>query len=65
MSEGETVGDEVREKAGSEILHVGSESHCEDFGCYSGYDGNPRKTESFIYCLLTFKFCELGIGFSI
>ena len=42
-SEGETVGNEVK-RAGSQILHIGSESHCEELGCYSVCDGNPRKT---------------------
>ena len=50
MSEGEQVGDEVREKAGSQMLHIGSESYCEalagyDRSFYTGYDRNPRKTE--------------------
>lgn len=59
---GKAVGGEVREKAGSQILHRGSENHCEDFGCYSGYNGNPRITESFTCCIPIFMFFELSFG---
>lgn len=63
MIEGEAVGDVVREKAGSQILHIGSESHCEDLGCYSGCDGNTRKTE-FHMLPTDFMFYKVNIGFS-
>lgn len=49
---GEEVENEVREKAGSQSLHIGPEHHCEDFGCYSRCDGNPRKADSFTCCHL-------------
>ena len=61
VSEGEAVGDEVK-RAGRQILHIGSESHCEDFGCYSGCDGNLRKTECFTCCIPIFMFFELCLG---
>lgn len=64
MSQQETVGDEVREKGGRQILHVGPENHCEDFGLYSECDGNPRKSDSFISWLLIFMFFGQSIGFS-
>ena len=61
MSEGEQVRDEVREKAGSQMLHIGSESYCEALAVTLDMIEILEK-QSFTCCITIFMIFELSIG---